>query len=76
MWHQILYYFVFYPEVEEDEKPMGTGGYNSVAFSYGNTDDSADHKITDARMESSGYLPPFPVPENLLQSLVSMCSLI
>ncbi|KAI3466265.1 hypothetical protein Pfo_022928 [Paulownia fortunei] len=57
------------PEVKEDEKTSVTGSYHSVAFFYGNTDDSAHQKNTDAGMESSGYLPPFPIPGNLLQSL-------
>ncbi|KAL9160035.1 hypothetical protein ABFS82_08G174000 [Erythranthe guttata] len=60
------------PDVEEEEKPTGAGSYSSVAFSYGSTGDSTDQKNTDTGstgMESSGFLPPFPVPGYLLQSL-------
>ncbi|KAI3456904.1 hypothetical protein Pfo_013567 [Paulownia fortunei] len=54
---------------EEDEHRPDTLGYRTVAFSYGNTDDSADQKNTDAGMESSGFLPRFPIPGNLRQCL-------
>ncbi|KAL2476339.1 SWAP (Suppressor-of-White-APricot)/surp domain-containing protein [Abeliophyllum distichum] len=56
-------------ELEEDEKPMNTGGYRAVAFSYGNIDDSTDQRSADAGLESSRFFPSFPVPESLSQSL-------
>ncbi|KAL2496404.1 SWAP (Suppressor-of-White-APricot)/surp domain-containing protein [Forsythia ovata] len=56
-------------ELEEDEKSMNTGGYRAVAFSYGNTDDSADQRSADTVLESSRFCPSFPVPESLSQSL-------
>ncbi|KAL3851191.1 hypothetical protein ACJIZ3_013073 [Penstemon smallii] len=59
------------PEIQEDEKPSDNDGYRAVAFSYGNTDDL---KNTAAGLESLGFLPPFPIPGHLLQSLVSLCS--
>ncbi|KZV56395.1 splicing factor, suppressor of white-apricot [Dorcoceras hygrometricum] len=58
------------PEVEECEKPSNGVGYNAVSFSYGEKDYSADPKKADAEMEFSGFVPPFPIPETLLQSLV------
>ncbi|KAH6775768.1 hypothetical protein C2S52_013329 [Perilla frutescens var. hirtella] len=57
------------PELEEEEKPSSSGGYRSVAFSYGNNDDSTDQKNTDVGMEASGYLPPFSVPGDIVQNL-------
>ncbi|KAK6149318.1 hypothetical protein DH2020_016843 [Rehmannia glutinosa] len=56
------------PDVEEDEHRTDSLGYRAVAFSYGYTDDSADKKNTDAGMESSGFLPRFPIPSDV-QSL-------
>ncbi|KAL1562962.1 protein suppressor of white apricot isoform X1 [Salvia divinorum] len=51
---------------EEEEKPSNSGGYHAIAFSYGNTDDSADQKNTDIEMEAKGYLPPFFVPGDIV----------
>lgn len=56
---------------EEEEKPSSSGGYRAVAFSYGNTGDSADQENTDVGMEARGFLPPFSVPGDIVQSLVS-----
>ncbi|XP_055807208.1 uncharacterized protein LOC129875970 isoform X2 [Solanum dulcamara] len=54
--------------VEEGEESADVGAYRAVGFSYGNTDDFADRKSSEAR-ESSGFRPSFPVPESLLQCL-------
>ncbi|KAF3620401.1 putative splicing factor, suppressor of white-apricot -like protein isoform X2 [Capsicum annuum] len=56
------------PEVEEGEEPADAGAYRAVGFSYGNTDDFADRKSSEAQ-ESSDFRPSFPVPESLLQCL-------
>ncbi|XP_047333894.1 protein suppressor of white apricot [Impatiens glandulifera] len=53
----------------DEEKFVDAGGYRAVAFSYANPNDSTDQNKPDAGIESSGFVPPFPVPENLLQSL-------
>ncbi|KAL0399203.1 UNVERIFIED_CONTAM: hypothetical protein Sradi_2263600 [Sesamum radiatum] len=58
--------------VEDDEHRPDSLGYRAVAFSYGNND-SADQKDADAGAESSGFLPSFPIPEDLLHCLVSPC---
>ncbi|KAE9596375.1 putative suppressor of white apricot domain-containing protein [Lupinus albus] len=47
-------------------------GYRAVPFKYANPNDPAETRDNDTE---SGYLPPFPVPESLLQSLVSDLSL-
>ncbi|GFP84863.1 splicing factor suppressor of white-apricot homolog [Phtheirospermum japonicum] len=57
------------PGVEEDEHRTDTLGYHNVGFSYGDADVSADKKNVDAGMESSGFLPSFAIPDELLQSL-------
>ncbi|KAG8386102.1 hypothetical protein BUALT_Bualt03G0114100 [Buddleja alternifolia] len=57
------------PDIEEDEQQSDTVGYRAVAFSYGNTDDPSEQKSTDDVMESSRFIPPFPIPEHLSQSL-------
>ncbi|KAM3343265.1 protein starmaker isoform X1 [Capsicum galapagoense] len=56
------------PEVEEGEEPADAGAYRAVGFSYGNTDDFADRKSSEAQ-ESSDFRPSFLVPESLLQCL-------
>ncbi|XP_026392691.1 splicing factor, suppressor of white-apricot homolog isoform X1 [Papaver somniferum] len=49
---------------------QGAGGtYSAVGFSYGNSDVSADQKNSNSVVGDYGFRPPFPVPENLLQSL-------
>lgn len=73
-YHLKLYQIVLYAEVEDDEKPSPSDSYHTVGFSYGHADDSADQKNTVGGMESAGYVPPFPVPENIVQSLVSILS--
>lgn len=55
-------------DLQDGIKPVDAGGYNAVAFSYGNTDDANEQKNNDAE---SGFCPPFQVPESLLQNLVS-----
>ncbi|KAK4398545.1 hypothetical protein Sango_1330000 [Sesamum angolense] len=52
----------------DDEHQPDSLGYRAVAFSYGNND-SADQKDADAGVESSGFLPPFPIPGDLLHCL-------
>lgn len=67
-----LYEIILYPELEEEEeKPSSSGGYHAIAFTYGNTGDSADQKDTNVEMEARGYVPPFSVPGDTVQSLVS-----
>ena len=63
--------FSLFTELDEGAKPDVAGGYHNVAFSYGNTDDSTDQKNPDDGLGDLGFRPPFPVPESLLQSLVS-----
>lgn len=48
---------------------MNDGGFHTVPFSYGNTDESAEQRNADAE---SGFQPPFTLPESLLQNLVSL----
>lgn len=62
--------------MEEDEKSVDAGAYRAVGFSYGHTDDSAYRKSSEVGQESSEFRPSFPVPESLLQCLVSLCSSI
>ncbi|XP_075486891.1 uncharacterized protein LOC142526409 isoform X1 [Primulina tabacum] len=57
------------PEVEECEKSSNCGGYYAVGYSYGENDYSAGPKKADTEMDFSGFIPPFAVPPNLLQSL-------
>lgn len=60
------------PDGDNDEECATAGGvYNAVPFSYGNTGDFNEQKDTDAE---SSFRPSFPVPESLLQSLVSTYS--
>ncbi|KAF8009123.1 hypothetical protein BT93_J0192 [Corymbia citriodora subsp. variegata] len=54
------------PDAETGTETANDGGYRAVAFSYGQPDDAMDQKTTDG---DSGYCPPFPVPESLLQNL-------
>uniref|UniRef100_A0A8R7PUY5 Suppressor of white apricot N-terminal domain-containing protein n=1 Tax=Triticum urartu TaxID=4572 RepID=A0A8R7PUY5_TRIUA len=60
-----------------DASPSGNGtdtgqaGYNAVAFSYGGPAGSDDPKDS-----VSSYRPSFPVPESLLNKLVSVQSLL
>nr|XP_027061544.1 splicing factor, suppressor of white-apricot homolog isoform X2 [Coffea arabica] len=54
---------------EEAEKPGDAGGYRAVAFSYENTNGSADQNDADGGLECAKFFPPFPVPESLLHSL-------
>ncbi|GER32948.1 SWAP (Suppressor-of-White-APricot)/surpdomain-containing protein [Striga asiatica] len=57
------------PDVEEEKHRVDLPGYHNVSLSYGDTDNYADEKKTEADMESSGFLPRFPIPNDLLQSL-------
>lgn len=61
-------------EGEEALKLADNDGYHAVAFSYGKSDESANQKNAEGELGSSGFHPPFAVPENLLQSLVSSFS--
>ncbi|KAL6570822.1 hypothetical protein OROGR_000372 [Orobanche gracilis] len=54
--------------VKEDEHRTDALGYRAVSFLYGDNDDIVEKKNADAGMESSGFLPSFPIP-NDLQSL-------
>ncbi|KAM7498907.1 hypothetical protein LguiA_023321 [Lonicera macranthoides] len=56
-------------ESDEGTNPVYAGVYNAVGFSYGNTDASNDQKSAESGLECPAFHPPFPVPENLLQSL-------
>ncbi|OVA09773.1 SWAP/Surp [Macleaya cordata] len=57
------------PESNNGAEQAAGGTYNAVAFSYGNSDVSADQRNSNAGVGYSGFLPPFPVPESLLQNL-------
>lgn len=57
---------------DDDMKPVDAGGYNAVAFSYGNNEESAVLKDSDPGLGSSSFCPPFPVPVDLV--IVSLCS--
>lgn len=61
-----------YAEPDNDTKPVDAGGYNAVAFSYGNNEDFAVPKNSDSGLGSSPYCPPFPVPVDLV--IVSLYS--
>ncbi|KAL6536688.1 hypothetical protein OROMI_026269 [Orobanche minor] len=54
--------------VKEDEHRTDALGYRAVSFFYGDNDDTVDKKNADAGIESSGFLPSFPIPCDL-QSL-------
>ncbi|KAJ4975326.1 hypothetical protein NE237_000432 [Protea cynaroides] len=54
-------------ESDNGAEPAVGGGYHTVAFSYGNP--STDKKNSDAGLGDSSFLPPFSVPESLLQNL-------
>ncbi|KAI4306117.1 hypothetical protein L6164_029424 [Bauhinia variegata] len=58
-------------EQEEEQgnalEPINSGGYNAVAFSYGNPGESAERKDHDTE---SAFHPHFPVPESLCQNLM------
>lgn len=64
---------LLYAETDDDDmKPVDAGGYNAVAFSYGNNEESSVHKDSDPGLGSSSFYPPFPVPVDLV--IVSLCS--
>ncbi|KAL0443354.1 UNVERIFIED_CONTAM: hypothetical protein Slati_2058100 [Sesamum latifolium] len=67
LWLEGVRKIVFLLDVEDDEHRPDSLGYRAVAFSYGS--DSADQKDADAGAESSGFLPPFPIPGDLLHCL-------
>ncbi|XP_030542852.1 splicing factor, suppressor of white-apricot homolog isoform X2 [Rhodamnia argentea] len=54
------------PDAETGTETANDGGYHVVAFSYGKPDNATDQKTTAA---DTGYRPPFPVPEYLLQNM-------
>lgn len=56
---------------EEDAKPESAGGFNAVPFSYGNDGDSNNQKAAEIEQEVPKFYPPFPVPDSLVQNLVS-----
>lgn len=56
---------------EEDANPEPVGGFNAVPFSYGNYEDSSEQKIAETESEIPQFHPPFPVPDSLVQNLVS-----
>lgn len=45
-----------------------TVGYHNVAFAYGDPNESTEQKTNDAELV---FRPAFPVPESLIQNLVS-----
>ncbi|CAN1789676.1 Protein suppressor of white apricot [Linum perenne] len=53
-------------DIENEAELANNGGYNAVAFSYGESSASADLKNLDA---DSCFRPPFSVPEHLVQKL-------
>ncbi|KAK9929405.1 hypothetical protein M0R45_026507 [Rubus argutus] len=50
-----------------DADLSNTGSYRSVAFAYGNPDESTEQKSNDAE---PAFCPAFPVPESLIQNLM------
>ncbi|KAJ4981730.1 hypothetical protein NE237_032567 [Protea cynaroides] len=56
-------------ESDNGPEPAVGGGYHAVTFSYGNPDVSTDKENSDAGFGRSVFLPPFLVPESLLQNL-------
>lgn len=58
-------------EQEADAKPEPVGGFNAVPFSYGNYEAFNDQKTAETESEFPGFHPPFPVPDSLVQNLVS-----
>lgn len=65
-----LLFLCLFPGLQDGAKQMDAGGYNAVAFSYGNKNESIEEKNNDSE---SGFCPSFQVPESLLQNLVSIC---
>lgn len=67
----LSYLFLFCtPDMNDVSANTIDNGYSAVPFSYGSSSDPNDQKIAD--MES-GFHPPFPVPDYLLQNLVCYC---
>ncbi|KAK6946975.1 SWAP/Surp, partial [Dillenia turbinata] len=62
-------------ESDNNAEAVNDGAHHAVAFSYGNDDDSTNQKSAEAGLASSGFHPPFPVPESLLDNLVSLSCL-
>lgn len=59
-----------FAESEETTHPQGV--YAAVSFSYGSTeDDSKPGSELKVEGSSSCYRPPFPLPDSLLNNLVS-----
>ncbi|CAN7122250.1 unnamed protein product [Brassica rapa subsp. narinosa] len=61
------------PSPSHDESDINDGsastnaaGFRAVPYSYGSSSDFGDQKIADTE---SGFIPPFPVPDYLLQHL-------
>lgn len=64
----VIISYLLIPDVNKDAVMMDTTGYRAVGFSYGNPDESTEQKDNDTE---SIFHPPFPVPESLIQNLVS-----
>lgn len=54
--------------VDYGSDPVSSTGFHAVAFSYGNSNVSTETKDNDTK---SSFDPKFPVPESLLNNLVS-----
>lgn len=59
-----------FPDLDYATGPVSAGGYRAVPFSYGSADEPAGENNANAE---SAFRPPFSLPENLLQNLVSIC---
>lgn len=57
-----------YAELDSTAELVSSGGLHAVPFSYGSTEASTDLKNGEAE---ACFRPPFPIPESLLQNLVS-----
>lgn len=57
------------PDTGNDPEQADAGGYHTVDFSYGNPDEFTEQKNNDTEPV---FQPAFPVPESLIQNLVSL----
>lgn len=72
-WYAELIIFFSYfctTDINDGSASANADGFRAVPYSYGSSSDFGDQKTAD--MES-GFNPPFPVPDYLLQHLVSYC---
>lgn len=60
--------FPFCVCLDNESGEVNSSGYRAVAFSYENSSVPTETKDTDTE---SGFRPNFPVPESLLNNLVS-----